>query len=349
MFSFMQHITSIFSDIDGTIVHYEKNLKSLGYQLVPADDPASATSLNGIPNPSGLPTAVWVHQPTNTYVPCFHVPSLTLGGGFISCRTLHLVDALRANGVKYVLMTGARTSTLLLRRKSGSLPTSDYDVGEGGGKIWARKGAAPDIGVPLDPVWSERFVHVTGPLEQLDQDPLTRQGPLWECFAALKAAGYHLDAVSMSTSFLVDLTKSSTVTKDGLTVDEAEQKLKGWFETDLGSRHNVCYITNLGKGQVCPVGCGKRTAMEYILDQNNLKGQEAVAFFDDENDLAFAALCGAGFLPTVAHSSVVKMLDLKRGRGENEWVRPAIDGLIGTDEGLAHVLNRVLETKRSQL
>lgn len=349
MFAFMPRITSIFSDIDGTIVHYDKTLKGQGYALLAADDPASAAALAGIPNPWSLPTSVWRHEATNTAVPCFHVPSLTLGGGYISCRTLHLVDVLRSHGVAYVLMTGARTSTLLARRKSGSLPTADFDVGEGGGKIWARDGAAPDVAVAVDAAWSARFAHVTGPIEQLDDDPAVRRGPLWQCFQELRAQGYHLDCVSMSTSFLVDLGKSAVVTSKPATVEEAERALKQAFDDDYSHRFNVTYITNLGKGQVCATGCGKRTVMDYVLCLRGLVAVEAVAFFDDENDLAFAAQCGGGFLPSVAHSSVTVKLQEKQRLGEANWFRPTIDGLLGTDEGLTQVLNRVMETKKSQL
>ena len=43
---------------------------------------------------------------------CRLLPTSTMGAGAISEETIALVDALRAEGVKFVIITGARTTTL---------------------------------------------------------------------------------------------------------------------------------------------------------------------------------------------------------------------------------------------
>lgn len=53
---------------------------------------------------------------------CIALPSLTSGPGYISVATLRLVHAIRTlGGCDFVLITGARSSTYLMRRRSGEL------------------------------------------------------------------------------------------------------------------------------------------------------------------------------------------------------------------------------------
>jgi hydroxymethylpyrimidine pyrophosphatase-like HAD family hydrolase len=54
--------------------------------------------------------------------------------GVISARTLQQVAHLRRNDIKFVIVTGARTSTLLQRLPH--LPAADAFVSENGGRIW---------------------------------------------------------------------------------------------------------------------------------------------------------------------------------------------------------------------
>lgn len=348
-------VAAIFSDIDGTVVHYEKTMAKQGYRLMTADGTRCIDvqaeiedSRNWI-QPSvrhgvAVERVCWFHTPTSTPVWCLKVPSLTLGGGYISEKTLDLVDELRQTfGVKFVLMTGARTSTMLMRRQSATLPTTDFDVCEGGGKQWRRNGKPPAESCDLDADWTQRFAAVTGPMDQLDSDPLTRVGPLWDVFRILHAEGFHLDAKSFSTSFLVDLSKSRVVINKEMTMVEAEAYLKEKFnkqEDGLTAVYQTTYITNLGKGQVCPVGCNKRTALEHVAKQLEITDlTTCVALFDDENDLEFANLCGAGFIPGIAHDSVIHALDSAVNRGDHRWLRTPVEGPLGTDFALTQVLS----------
>lgn len=343
----MADIRAIFSDIDGTVVHYEKTMKAQGYVMLDTSGEVNTSSsvdsciVQGVRSGVAVERVQWLHVPSGTRLWCLKVPSLTLGGGYISEATLGMADELRiAYGVPFILMTGARTSTMLMRRKSATLPTTEYDICEGGGKLWRRNGAPPLADAELDEGWTQQFAAVTGPMEQLDSEPSTRIGPLWDVFRILDADGFHLDAKSFSTSFLVDVSKSSLVASGQCSTAEAEIYLKRKFESDdFARRFHVTYITNLGKGQVCPVGCNKQAAMLHVAHALCIDTSSCVALFDDENDLEFAKLCGAGFIPSVAHASVIAALSaLEDSSAVCRWTRPPIEGPLGTDYALAQCI-----------
>lgn len=339
-------IKAILSDIDGTIVHYDNKLMpAQGYELIKTVEGGKDDPQYGVRD-----AGYFLHKPSGKEVKCWKVPSLTLGGGYISVRTLELIDQLRLeHGIHFVLMTGARTSTMLMRRYSGTLPTTIFDVCEGGGKIWRRDTNRPySHEVPVDTEWSSQFEAACGPWDQLDTDASTRVGVLWNIYRALSAEGYHLDAKSFSTSFLVDLAKSRACLPvqsggEGKAIDIVEANLKERFakgEFDDGDCH-FWYVTNLGKGQVCAKGSGKHAATQYILTSLGVEASTAVALFDDENDLEFAAMCGAGFIPSVAHGSVVPAVNaLNETKGHNAWLRTPVDGPLGTEAALEAILRK---------
>ena len=98
----------VFSDIDGSLVHYDKSY-----------DNDQQQELNGVDD--------------NKLI--FLPPSATGLQGVISSQTLQLCQKLRLEkNVKLVLITGARTSTLLNRLPY--LPKADVYVSEGGGRIF---------------------------------------------------------------------------------------------------------------------------------------------------------------------------------------------------------------------
>jgi hypothetical protein len=351
-------VQAIFSDMDGTLVHYEKAMEAQGYQLLnidgtPSDSFAQTEHSTLTITRCGveMQRVVFLHAPTGTKVPCVRVPSLTLGGGYVSLATLEMAEELRCRfGVNIVLMTGARTSTMLMRRQSGTIPIVDYDVCEGGGKVFEVFGR-PTLEEPtLCPSWTAQFVATTGAPEQLDSDPTTRQGPLWDVFRILFAEGYYLDAKSFSTSFLVDLGKSKVVLSGQKTIEEAERDVKQQFAAGITEMYHVTYISNLGKGQVCPVGCNKRTAMEHLaktLGIASVYSQEggleclptSIAMFDDENDLEFARKCAAGFIPSIAHASVLETIADAAKNGEAlRWHRTPIEGPLGTEAALREIM-----------
>jgi len=95
---------AVFSDIDGTLVHYPVDLSKEDNSLL-------------------------IHLP----------PSKTGTRGVISRKTLYLCQKLRSvnNGTPLILVSGMRTTTLFQRMPY--LPTADAYVCESGGRIFYRK------------------------------------------------------------------------------------------------------------------------------------------------------------------------------------------------------------------
>ena len=97
-----RHKHAVFSDIDGTLVHYPVDLSKEDNSLL-------------------------IHLP----------PSKTGTRGVISRKTLYLCQKLRSNGTPLILVSGMRTTTLFQRMPY--LPTADAYVCESGGRIFYRK------------------------------------------------------------------------------------------------------------------------------------------------------------------------------------------------------------------
>ena len=95
---------AVFSDVDGTLVHYPDDLSKEDNSLL-------------------------IHLP----------PSKTGTRGVISRQTLYLCQKLRSvnNGTPLILVSGMRTTTLFQRMPY--LPTADAYVCESGGRIFYRK------------------------------------------------------------------------------------------------------------------------------------------------------------------------------------------------------------------
>ena len=300
----------VFSDIDGSVVHYlkdhdiEKNPKGT-YKR------DSATT--------------YVHLPTGRTVQLLAIPSKTLVGGFISQVSYERIGALRKRGTIFVFITGARTATFLARRAKG-LPPMDYGVCENGGKIFDEEGQ-------LVEEWSHRFESVAGKWQQYTQPAEGRSGALWDCYRHLLKAGWKLDGASFSTSFMINLAHSPTKNPNE-SVKEREEAVKALFAGGLGAQFGVHAVCNLDKVHVAPIGCDKRAAVEFLLQKLQLDRSQAAALFDDENDLEFARICRYRLVPSVAHESVQKILDTKPGF----FTRTPCDGWLGTEDALQYLL-----------
>lgn len=412
-----ERLRAIFSDIDGTVVHYKASLLSLGYEMVATtaagDTSASIESGDIRPNLAPCPSVVWRHRESGRSVHCLEVPSATLGGGYISRGTLKLVDDLRRLGVAFVLMTGARTSTFLSRLLSHTLPICDYGVCEGGGRIWRLSevvsmtdGVAPisatpttdgdgDLHVPV--AFTQRTVASTGTPRDLDQlgvckltldtpwldsmstsagnwrqqlamDPASRVGRLWDVYRDLQALSARsaadgasaptwdhlvlkLDALSFATAFLVDVRPPPQSAKGCSSTEAAEAALKERFSRLYEPKYGCTVVMNLGKGHVAPAGSSKQSVTSHICALERWDPRiHCAALFDDENDLEFAKLCGlGGYLPTIAHINVVAALVERNAptggqtHGSGHWHRPAVEGLLGTEEALTALLQRARE------
>lgn len=148
------------------------------------------------------------HQTQRSAPSRFAPPPPAGAQGLISLPTLRLYAALRALGVKLVVITGARLSTLLGRLPC--IPAADAYVCEGGGRIfYPASSAGLPTAAPLaeDLAWREVQAGAAGPAGQDGVAPERRAGPLWSFYASLAAAapaaGVRLDAASYTTAFRV--------------------------------------------------------------------------------------------------------------------------------------------------
>jgi len=149
----MKDLLVVFSDIDGTLVHYPKDIDSLPQQL--------GNHIIQLP------------------------PSATGMKGVISSLTLRKCQEIRRHGVKLVLVSGMRTSTFVKRLPY--LPKADAYCCEAGGRIFFP--AAPAKGLSVSP---ERYDGAEDPeLEPygLVEDMEWRQ--IMEADTAAAKDGYH--------------------------------------------------------------------------------------------------------------------------------------------------------------
>ena len=158
-------LRAIFSDLDGTIVHFPAWFEQHGTKIVSRDLEAKRAV---------------VESPSGETRECRLLPSSTMGDGFVSERTIELVAALRAEGIAFVIVTAARKSTLFERQPM--LPACDAACCETGSRVYL----GTDDGLDgLDLEWAARFEHITGPLER-ELDVSERPEPLWQFFRVLQ-------------------------------------------------------------------------------------------------------------------------------------------------------------------
>ena len=205
----LSDIKCIFSDLDGTLCHFDRHTKHYGVEITEDEAGGCATVRNS--------------QGEERH--CRLLPTSTMGAGVISDKTVALVDELRGLGVKFVIISGARTTTMFARYPR--LPTCDAIACETGAKILyppsfaassadSGEAAIADQGqgeqgeeqtlkdpfahrIPtggvlgLDTEWSKPFENVTGPLDS-SLAPLERRGTLWDLYRELSELGLEPDA-----------------------------------------------------------------------------------------------------------------------------------------------------------
>lgn len=295
----------LFSDLDGTLVHYPKHFSE--YATVIHDDEERA---------------VIQYKESKETRDCVVLQSMTGGKAYISLRTLDLIAKLRAMGVKVVLISGARSSTYASRR--AKLPNADFEFFENGG----RKLAA---GV-LDTNWTKSIAPDTPEYTQLvpsQSSPAQRPGVLWQLYKILEEQGWKLDARDYITSFRVHTDvngKSAELFRNEVVPMLAERGLATSY--------------NLGKADIYPIASGKANAARHVLNLLNMSPSEAVAMFDDDNDLELGVLCGRGFIPGVTHNSVLDAME-----HNPHWILTSKPGFLGTESALEEIIE--LRTKLS--
>lgn len=242
-----QRIRIVFSDLDGTLIHYPENASN------------------------------YVHERSETILQL--PPSATGTRGVISAQTLLYAQELRQRGVRLVLISGMRTSTLMNRLPF--LPEADAYCTEAGGRIFYRvppvegqfqcqpvqyKGAGTKLtafGLKEDMEWRKQweqqsaagndgFVGNEIALEHGMEEPIPiqqRSGLLWEFAAKLERDGLAVDSKSYSTCFRVNRNQQTRL---------GETLFDSLLEGTIPCPSGLTTSTNLGAIDFYPAGSGKK-------------------------------------------------------------------------------------------
>lgn len=249
-----------FSDIDGTLMH-ELGPNEIAHRL------------------SSQPGSVLVTP-----------PSATGRTGVISAGTLRRIASLRAEGVRFVLVTGARLSTLLMRLPF--LPAADAYVCESGGIIlYPGDEDSVPTAAPMEPdvEWRATLNDVIGPAANEALPPTERQGELWDWLRSMTTDGFSVDS-GYATSFRV-------YCKNGKTEEDIKAAAKS-------APPSLQCSFNMGRADFYPAVAGKLGAAKYLMARFGATPATSTFLCDDDNDMELAAAVSKAFLPSISADSV---------------------------------------------
>ncbi|GFR53021.1 hypothetical protein Agub_g15713 [Astrephomene gubernaculifera] len=275
----------VFSDIDGTIMHEPK--------------------------------------PTDLDAPVLLTPPSTSGRqGVISTATLHLVAQLRSRGLLFVVISGARLSTLLMRLPY--LPAADAYVCENGGRIFYPGGELPTA-CPLteDEEWRRCHDGVAGTVRQDGVAARDREGPLWDFYRRLLGEGWHLDANGYTTSFRVHANRG------GKTLPQLQA-------LTAAKPPGLSCSFNLGAADFYPATSGKVMAARHLMRRFSAAAPDCCFLCDDDNDLELAAEVGRALLPSITSDTVRQAVEAAPDRFH--VAQAAGQGVAATEEVLRAVM-----------
>jgi len=309
-------IKIVFSDVDGTLVHYPDN-NDERMKTEPHEDNDDEKLLRFPPSSTGLE-------------------------GVISYKTIALVDTIRIQqNVKFVLVSGMRTSTLLQRLPY--LPKADAYCSENGGRIFypvenGEEGDGDDVfwiqpksrhqkpfGIREDTAWRERMTKAMGGgnsygvwnLAAIRNDPAAtsmplneRDGSLWE-FARnlIDHHGLVLDAKGYATCFRVN--QKQQLSQPASSFDSS--KISALATSTISSSVNLkCvdfYPSCSGKKNCCLYLASKFFPEDCKDATNDFLLNNAVCMCDDDNDLEMALACRHAYLPEISSQSMRETVD----------------------------------------
>lgn len=276
-------IEVIFSDVDGTLVHY------------PGKNPLTSVQ----------------DEDDKDYEKIMLPASSTGMQGVISRKTLTLCQLLRKeHGKKLVLVSGMRTTTLLQRLPF--LPAADAYCSENGGRIFyptgnehelkedlswrklmeAKDAAGPD-GYEIKPTEKP----LSKPSDTVSSIAVSdREGKLWEFARLLISKGWILDYKGYATSFRIKFRSESA---------GSEEELLRLLPNGLSSS------INLGMADVYPEHSGKVNVCKYLCSYFTGKdiSQSCVCMCDDDNDIEMALACKHAFLPHLSSQSMIETVN----------------------------------------
>lgn len=312
----------LFTDIDGTIVHYPEARADWGAPV------AGASGGDGGADVGGGDRVAWVDKVCATWaMACARVaqgarlaptdrpsplqatgathpllllpPSTTGKRGAISLKTLALLSDAGKGGTAVVVLSGARTTTLSARL--AFLPSALAVASENGGRLWWLDQDRPTL-VPLreDAAWRDRHAAAAGPRENDCAAPADREGPLWDAYRALQAAGWSPDASGYATAFRLPVKPPHTEADARAALASLPPCLASTF--------------NLGCADVYPATSGKRAVAEHVALRLGIRLADAAFLCDDDNDLDLAAAVGRAFAVGATHASVAAAVEAAPAR-----------------------------------
>lgn len=215
-------------------------------------------------------------------------PSTSGRQGAISADTIRKVAELREKGLKFVIITGARLSTLLMRLPY--LPLADAYVCEGGGRIFYPGSTLP-VACPVteDEEWRTVQAAQAGDPGQDSIKPGERRGSLWDLYRHLVKGGYKLDASGYTTSFRVH---PGSNTMDDLT------------HVSKNCPPGISSSFNIGAADFYPATSGKVEAARYLIQKWGSVQSRCTFLCDDDNDIQLALAVGKAFLPNISSPSL---------------------------------------------
>jgi hydroxymethylpyrimidine pyrophosphatase-like HAD family hydrolase len=314
----------LFSDIDGTCVHYQDSDEfEIEEDESLEDGRLVRVQFKNHPY-SRVPSSV---------VAMLLPPSSSGEQGIISLRTIQCYAAIRALGRKVVLISGCRYSTLIQRLPY--LPAADAYVCESGGRIFYPDSSIPTaVGLKEDMEWRNHHSSVAGMSTppQSDEklveyaDSNTEWGllTLWNLFTRLKKEGLTLDRNNYSTAFRVRIPR---------------QRWQDAYADELDD--SLAYAENLGSVDIFPATSGKKNAAFYLMEKFEVKtdGQDSVFMCDDDNDIELAQAVRNAYLPSITSDTMQQIAE----QNPAKFTVAGQDSVLATEEILQQLLEEVLE------
>jgi hydroxymethylpyrimidine pyrophosphatase-like HAD family hydrolase len=125
---------------------------------------------------------------------------------------------------------------------------------------------------------------------------------------------------------------------DGSAVSEEQAALilRHMMDTDMPS--TITCAQNLGKFDFFPKMSGKGNAVRYMLYKRGLHPSQAVALFDDDNDLPMAYEVGHCCVMQCTHGGVAEAV-----QQNPDWVVAKQKGPLAADEVLSQLLEEAMK------
>ncbi|GKY92597.1 hypothetical protein MPSEU_000229800 [Mayamaea pseudoterrestris] len=329
----------VFSDLDGTLIHYPDTI----HEAAVDGDQSSIIQLP--PSSTGLV-------------------------GIISAQTLVKCQDIRQRGVKLVLVSGMRSSTLLKRMPY--LPRADAYCCEAGGRIYyPTTAAATDDDAShgfckIEPVsyhgaseedlepfhvaedmdWRSRMeqLDACGPdgfvgNDMTDQDAVLieeRKGLLWSFAQSLQKQGLVLDTKGYATCFRVNRKQQAN--------DQSLALFDKLLNGDIAYPPELDSSVNLGCIDFYPNISGKKQCCKYIAGKfggsESILSTRCVCICDDDNDLEMALACSHAFIPSISSASMSTTIQAHPTKFTKTFSKD-VDGVLSSEAALALILERL--------